>query len=69
MIDKDHKAMLRNFALNQYIGQTCIYCSRVYYNIDILEVSDPVCAGTNPIKLACKVCFDDKHDAPQEADE
>ncbi len=70
MKDKEHQNMLRNFTLSQYLGKKCIYCSRVYYNLDILESSEPVCARTNPIELACKVCFDDKNkDANVSGDE
>lgn len=59
-MDKETQAMLRNFSMSMYIGEKCVYCGREYKDVEMLEESEVMCAGTNPIKLACKFCFNKK---------
>lgn len=53
---------LLNVALKLYVGEKCSICKKKFKSISDIFKKDLICSGKNPLKFACKKCWDKKND-------
>ncbi len=50
-----------HIAMN-YLDKKCVVCGVKYWSVDLFLEKNPICVGTNPLRIACKKCFEDNKD-------